>query len=119
MSCRIASAALETVGDVFARFLVTFGIGSGLRGGEFTYEITPNGYDFVLDHVQWTEDLEVSGTIPWNMNNDDVVAHVRLFQDGRRIGRLDIAWDDGRRNAVASISGNIGVASVAARRIAP
>ena len=116
---RIVSAAVETVGDVFARFLVTFGIGGGLRGGEFTYEITPNGYDFVLDHVRWTEDLEVSGTITWNMNNDAVIADVRLFQDGRRIGRLDIQWDDGQRHAVASISGKIGAADVNARRVAP
>jgi hypothetical protein len=69
--------------------------------------------------VRWTEDLEVSGTIIWNMNNDAVVADVRLFQDGRRIGRLDIQWDDGQRHAVASISGKIGAADVNARRVAP
>jgi pimeloyl-ACP methyl ester carboxylesterase len=116
---KVAAAALETVGDVFARFLVTYGIGSGLRGGEFTYEITPLGYDFTLDHVRWTDDLEVSGTISWNMNNDDVLANVKLFQDGKRIGRLEIEWDDGKRNSVASISGTIGNAAVKAKRIAP
>jgi hypothetical protein len=116
---RMVSAAVETVGDVFARFLITFGIGGGLRGGEFTYEITPNGYDFVLDRVRWTEDLEVSGTISWNMGTDDVVADVQLFLEGRRLGRLAIRWDDKPRNAVASISGNIFDATVKARRIAP
>ena len=34
---RLASGALETVGDVFSRFLITYGSGSGLRGGNYTY----------------------------------------------------------------------------------
>ena len=34
---RLASGALETVGDVFSRFLITYGIGGGLRGGKYTY----------------------------------------------------------------------------------
>ena len=46
---RLAAAALETVGDVLARFYVTFGIGSGLRGGEFTYTLQPFGQDFELE----------------------------------------------------------------------
>jgi pimeloyl-ACP methyl ester carboxylesterase len=116
---RLASAAAETVGDVFARFLVTFGFGAGLRGGDFTYEITENGYDFVLNEVQWTEDLEVSGTITWNMATDAVAADVTLFRDGKRAGRLDIAWDDGRRDAIATLTGNIGSTKVKAKRIAP
>ncbi|MEP7243947.1 MAG: alpha/beta fold hydrolase [Gammaproteobacteria bacterium] len=116
---RLASAALETVGDVIARFYLTFGIGSGLRGGEFTYEITPNGYDFVLDHVKWAEDLEVSGSLSWNQFTDAIDADVKLVQNGRRVGQLDIAWDDGKRNAVATMSGKIGDSRVEARRIAP
>jgi hypothetical protein len=116
---RLAAAALETVGDVISRFYVTFGIGSGLRGGEFTYEITDDGYDFDLNRVLWTEDLEVSGTIRWNQNTDEIVADVRLFQDGARIGRLDIHWDDAQRNAIATMSGTIGGSHVEAKRIAP
>lgn len=116
---RLASAALETVGDVIARFLITYGIGSGLRGGEFTYTRSQNGYDFELDRVQWTEDVEVSGTISWNQFTDAISAEVRIFQDGRRVGRLDIEWDDGRRNAVARLSGTIAGSRLEARRIAP
>jgi pimeloyl-ACP methyl ester carboxylesterase len=116
---RLAAAALETVGDVIARFYVTFGIGSGLRGGEFTYEITEDGYVFDLNRVMWTEDLEVSGSISWNQNTDDIVAAVRLFQNGERVGRLDLAWDDAKQNAVATISGVVDGARVEAKRIAP
>jgi len=116
---RITAAALETVGDVISRFLVTFGIGSGLRGGEFTYEITDKGYDFVLDRVRWTEDIEVSGTMSWNQANNAIVADVKVFKDGQRIGRLDIDWNDGDRNAVARISGTVNDARVRAKRIAP
>jgi len=116
---RLASAAVETVGDVIARFFVTYGIGSGLRGGEFTYLITPSGYDFVLDHVLWTEDLQVSGTISWNQFTDAISADVKLFQNGKRVGRLGVDWDDGERNALASVVGTIGDSRVRARRIAP
>jgi hypothetical protein len=116
---RLASAAAETVGDVIARFLITFGIGSGLRGGEFTYVRSENGYDFDLDRVKWTDDVEVSGTISWNLFTDDISADVRVFQNGRRVGRLDIEWDDAQRNAVARLSGTIGDSRLEARRIAP
>jgi pimeloyl-ACP methyl ester carboxylesterase len=56
---RIAAGALDTIGDVFTRFIVTFGIGSGLRGGEFTYALSDTGYDFELTRVKWTNDLVV------------------------------------------------------------
>jgi pimeloyl-ACP methyl ester carboxylesterase len=116
---RLASAAAETVGDVIARFLTTFGIGSGMRGGEFTYVRSDNGYDFELDRVKFTDDLEVSGTITWNQFTDDIVADVKLFQNGRRVGRIDIQWDDAQRNAVARLSGTIGDSRLEARRVAP
>jgi hypothetical protein len=47
-----AAGALETVGDVFARFVITRGIDRGLRGGQFTYVQQSYGYQFDLDHVQ-------------------------------------------------------------------
>ncbi|HEV7716518.1 MAG TPA: alpha/beta fold hydrolase [Steroidobacteraceae bacterium] len=116
---RLAAAALETVGDVVARFYVTYGIGTGLRGGEFTYTLQPFGQDFVLDRVKWTDDLEVSGSIRWNQNTDAITADVKLFQGGKRVGRLDIAWNDGQRDAVATLSGTVASSKVEARRIAP
>ncbi len=116
---RLAAGALETVGDVIARFFVTFGIGSGLRGGEFTYTLEPSGYDFDLARVQWTEDLQVSGKLRWDQGTDQITADVRLRHEGRNVGRLDISWDDGKRNAIATISGSINGKRVAAHRIAP
>ena len=114
-----AAGALETVGDVFARFVITFGIGSGLRGGAFTYLQQPYGYEFELDHVQWTEDLEVTGTIRWYTASGDVSAGVRLSQNGKNLGNLDFAWNDVDVNAIASITGMINGHRVRAKRIAP
>jgi pimeloyl-ACP methyl ester carboxylesterase len=114
-----AAGALETVGDVFARFIITYGIGSGLRGGEFTYLQQSYGYQFDLDHVQWTEDLEVTGTIYWYTASGDVSADVKLSQNGKYIGNLSFAWNDVAVNAIASITGTINGDPVRAQRIAP
>jgi hypothetical protein len=116
---KLAAGALETVGDVFSRFLVTFGIGSGLRGGEFTYTLKPFGYEFVLDGVQWTDDLQVSGHIRWYLGTGNVVAVVRLRQAGAQVGTLTINWNDVQKNAIATLTGTIGNKTVKAKRIAP
>jgi pimeloyl-ACP methyl ester carboxylesterase len=116
---KVAAAALETVGDVFSRFLVTFGIGGGLRGGEFTYTLQPFGYEFELKRVQWTDDLQVSGRMRWHLATGNVVADVRLQQDNQQVGTLTIQWNDVQKNAVATLSGTIGNRALKARRIAP
>jgi pimeloyl-ACP methyl ester carboxylesterase len=114
-----AAAALETAGDVFARFIITYGIGSGLRGGQFTYLQESYGYQFDLDHVQWTEDLEVTGTIYWYTATGDVSADVTLRQNGKNIGNLNCTWNDVAVNATATITGTINGDRVKAQRIAP
>jgi len=116
---KLATGALETVGDVFSRFIITAGIGSGLRGGEFTYERKPYGYEFDLDRVQWTEDLQVSGKMRWYVKSGDVTADVRLRQDGKNVAQLDISWNDVEKNASALVTGHIGDKRVRAKRIAP
>ena len=116
---KLAAGALETVGDVFSRFLVTFGIGSGLRGGEFTYTLQPFGYEFDLDRVQWTSDLEVSGRMRWHLDSGNVIAVVRLRQEGKQVGTLTIEWNDVQKNALATLTGTIGNKTVKAKRIAP
>jgi pimeloyl-ACP methyl ester carboxylesterase len=116
---KIAAGTLETIGDVFSRFLVTFGIGSGLRGGEFTYTLQPFGYEFDLKRVKWTDDLEVSGTMRWHVDTGGVIAVVRPRQEGKQIGTLTIEWNDVQKNAVATITGTIGTKTVKAKRIAP
>jgi hypothetical protein len=116
---KLAAGALDTVGDVFARFLVTFGIGSGLRGGEFTYTLTSYGYEFDLDRVQWTGDLQVSGTMRWDVKSGEVNADLRLRHQGKNAGTLAIAWSDVQPNATATLSGRIAGKRVEAQRIAP
>jgi pimeloyl-ACP methyl ester carboxylesterase len=116
---KLAAGALDTVGDVFARFLITFGIGGGLRGGEFTYTAQPFGYEFELDRVQWAEDLRVTGTLRWYTKSGDVSASVSLRQGGKNVGNLDIAWNDVEKNAIATLSGKVNDRTVKAKRIAP
>ena len=74
---------------------------------------------FELDHVKWTDDLEVSGTMRWNLSSGNVTADVNLRRDGAQVGHLDIAWNDIRTDAIATLNGTIGGKRVAARRIAP
>jgi pimeloyl-ACP methyl ester carboxylesterase len=116
---KLAAGALETLGDVFSRFRVTFGIGGGLRGGEFTYTLQPFGYEFELDRVQWTEDLQVSGRMRWHLDSGNVIASVRLGQDSKQIGTLTIEWNDVQKNAIATLTGMIGDQVLRAQRIAP
>lgn len=116
---KLAAAALDTVGDVFARFIVTFGIGGGLRGGDFTYTLTDSGYEFELNRVKWTSDLQVSGSMSWELASGDVVAQVSLRQAGKNIGNLNIAWNDVESDAVATLTGTIHDKAVKAKRIAP
>jgi len=116
---KLAAAALETVGDVFSRFLVTFGIGSGLRGGEFTYTLQPFGYEFELNRVQWTDDLQVSGRMRWDVSTGKVTADVRLRRAGVQAGTLSIEWNDVQQNAIATLTGAIGNRTLKAKRIAP
>jgi hypothetical protein len=69
--------------------------------------------------VQWTQDLEVSGTIRWRTASGKVAADVTLRQKGKNVGNLNFAWDDVEVNAIASISGTINGKRVKAQRLAP
>ena len=116
---KLAAGALETVGDVFARFLITFGFGGGLRGGEFVYIQKDYGYAFEFEHVKWTEDLEITGVMRWYLKANTVSADVQLWQNGTSVGALNIAWNDLDTNAMATLTGTIGNERVKAQRIAP
>jgi len=107
------------VGDVFARFILTYGYGGGLRGGKFTYVQQPYGYEFTLDDVRWTEDLKVSGTIRWHTASGNVVADVTLLEQGTNLGALHFSWNDVAVDASAAVSGTLDGAVVNAQRIAP
>jgi hypothetical protein len=69
--------------------------------------------------VQWTEDLQVTGTIRWYTASGNVSGDVDLRQNGKNIGDLDFAWNDVDETAIASITGTINGYRVKARRIAP
>jgi pimeloyl-ACP methyl ester carboxylesterase len=117
---RIAAAGLEAVGDVIARYYVTFDyFGGGLRGGGFTYAATDVGYDFDLKDVLWTQDVAVSGTVSWDQTSSLITAHVTLKSGAAKVGTLDISWNDAAINAVASVTGKIQGTTLIAQRIAP
>jgi pimeloyl-ACP methyl ester carboxylesterase len=117
---RIAAAALESVGDVIARWYVnTSGAGSGLRGGQFSYASSNSGYDFVLINIRWTADLEVSGNVSWNTTTEIISSTVTLKSNGESIGQLRIKWTDSDTNASATVDGRVNGNAVRATRIAP
>jgi pimeloyl-ACP methyl ester carboxylesterase len=117
---RIAAAGLETVGDVIARYYVTFHyVDSGLRGGRFTYAPSETGYDFKLTSLQWTTDIAVSGTVSWDQTSNIISARVTLESNGTPVGNLRIRWNDADINAIATVTGTIQGATLNADRIAP
>jgi pimeloyl-ACP methyl ester carboxylesterase len=119
---RIAAAGLETVGDVIARYYVTYNyVDSGLRGGTFTYVETDTGYKFALKGLKWTDDVAVTGTVSWDQDQTSniITAQVTLKSAGKQVGSLQIRWNDGDINAMASVTGEIQGATLIARRIAP
>jgi hypothetical protein len=117
---RIAAAGLEAVGDVIARYYVTFNyVDSGLRGGKLTYAATDTGYDFKLKAFKWTEDVAVSGTVSWDQTTNLITAQVTLKKAGAQVGTLQISWNDADINAMAAVTGDIQGAALIAQRIAP
>ncbi len=117
---RIAAAGLEAVGDVIARYYVTYNwVDSGLRGGTMNYHATDTGYVFKLAEFKWTDDVAVSGIVSWNQINNVITAQVTLKSAGSAVGALQIRWDDADINAVASVTGKIQGATLIAERIAP
>src|SRR6202043_850807 len=79
----------------------------GLRGGKFRYVLQPFGYAFKFEHTQWTEDLEITGTMNWYLKANDLSADVRLWQNGKDVGDLTITWNDLEVNAIAALTGTI------------
>jgi len=119
---RIAAAGLETVGDVIARWYITYNAeDTGLRGGSFTYTATDTGYKFKLAGLKWTEDVAVSGTVSWDQDptSNLITAQVTLDSAGKKVGTLKISWNDGDINAMASVTGEVQGAALVAERIAP
>jgi pimeloyl-ACP methyl ester carboxylesterase len=117
---RYAAAALETVGDVLARYGTSYAnVGAGLRAGRFTWRATSTGQSFTLKNLKWVTDVVVSGSMTRNLATGAVSANVKLVKAGRNIGTLAIAWDDREGDAVATLTGTVSGKAIRARRIAP
>jgi hypothetical protein len=117
---RIATSGLEAVGDVIARWYVTYNnFDRGLRGGKFTYTTSDTGYVFTLTNLKWTDDVAVSGTVSWDQTSNLITAQVTLKKASAQTGTLQIRWNDGDIDAMASVKGEIEGATLSARRIAP
>lgn len=117
---RLAAAALEAVGDVIARYYVSYNaVGAGLRGGKFSYAATDVGYDFTLQNVRFTQDVAVSGAVSWDFSTALITARVTLKSGGQSLGVLDIGWNDADINAIATVKGTLQGAVLKAQRIAP
>lgn len=117
---RIAASGLEAVGDVIARWFVTYNdFDIGLRGGKFTYTTSSKAYVFTLTNLKWTEDVAVSGTVTWDLVSNVITAQVTLNRGGAQIGALQIRWNDADINAMASVTGEIQGATLLAQRVAP
>jgi pimeloyl-ACP methyl ester carboxylesterase len=118
---RLASAAVQTVGDVLVRAADnSSGHGVGLRGGVFEIAAAGDSRRVTLDRVRWTKDLTVSGTIEERLDIAHTVhATVTIRGAGQVPGTLDILWPDRVSNARARIQGEIAGRAVDARMPAP
>lgn len=118
---RLASAAVQTVGDILVRAAVnSSGHGAGLRGGRFETAPGEGSRRITLDRVRWTEDLAVSGTIDEARDAAGSV-HAKLTMEGpdEIRGALEVRWEDRRPDAHARIRGEVGGRAVEARMPAP
>lgn len=120
---RRVSAAVATVGDVLARIGAnSTGQGVGLRGGSFRILTGSSGIHLMLDHVRWTEDVAVSGTIDEPQSRTGVVRaslEVAAVPGDAARSTLTMRWAKGTAAATARIHGTWAGARVAAQMPAP
>ena len=120
---RWVSAAVATTGDVLARIRGnSTGRGVGLRGGSFRILAGAHGIHLILDHVRWTEDLAVSGTIDAPQTRAGVVRadlDVAAGPANATHGKLTVRWINGLAAATARIHGTWAGAIVAAQTPVP
>ncbi|MBV9992896.1 MAG: alpha/beta fold hydrolase [Alphaproteobacteria bacterium] len=100
----VASAAVQTAGDVIARWNINYsGHGVGLRGGRWRYSQPDMVARFSLSKVRWTRDLAVSGSAVWDQRDGSIRVDLTFAN-----GRVTASWNDRATDAVASLSGRIG-----------
>ena len=120
-SLKWVSAAVLTAGDVLTRLgSHSTGEGQGLRGGSFRFAPHGKSMRMTLDHVRWTEDLAVSGTIDKSENRaGSVRARLALEGPSGGAGRVSIHWQEVGPEPHALVHGTIGGAAVVAQTPVP
>jgi pimeloyl-ACP methyl ester carboxylesterase len=118
---RLASAAVQSVGDIVVRVAGnSSGHGVGLRGGAFNIAELGDSRRITLDRVRWTEDLEVSGTIEEMRDSARTVrAKVTIEGPDQARGAIEMQWPDRESDARARIHGEVAGKAVAAEMPAP
>jgi pimeloyl-ACP methyl ester carboxylesterase len=102
---KVVTAAVQTVGDMTARWWSMFGEeGVGLRGGTFTTTALDRPR-FTMRDLAWVEDLQVSGRVRWDRTTGAASATLRL--SGAMSGRLSVTWNDWDRHAKARVRGRV------------
>jgi len=131
LQLRWVAAALATVGDIVARVPGTAtSAGVGLRGGTFRAQLSGAATAITLDHVKWTEDLAVSGSVTRTAVSSMVPraeaaraiwvhADLRLMAADGTTGRVTARWRDDLADASARMAGRIAGRRVAALMPAP
>ena len=116
----VASAAVQTAGDVIARWNINYGgKGLGLRGGSWSYTQPGLVARWSLNGVRWTKDLAVSGSAVWDQEDGTIRARLTFTDRGGEAGALTASWNDRDRDAVATVKGTIGKRVVDATMPAP
>jgi len=120
---RWVSAVVATAGDALARIRGnSTGQGVGLRGGTFRILKKASGSRLILDHVRWTEDIAVSGTLDAPARRGGAVRatfEVEAASADAARGMLTLRWSEGTAAAMAQIDGTWAGSRVAARTPAP
>jgi pimeloyl-ACP methyl ester carboxylesterase len=116
----LVSAAVQTAGDVQARWYVNYsGTDSGLRGGTWTWKQPGEEASFSLDAVRWTTDLAVSGSMLWNQISGVIRAELQFKADDGTTGTLSAVWNDQQSQLSAQLTGTVAGQAVVASMPAP
>ena len=109
---RAAVVAVDTVGDVIARWDSMFGSrGVGLRGGRFSTRGDLQR-SWTLHHVRWVTDAAVSGNAAIDEPSGRASAHLTLAGSGVLHGHLHLAWNIWDDQGQVVITGMLGGHSV-------
>lgn len=115
----LAAAAVQTAGDVMARFYNGSEKGRGLRGGTWSWSKTGEVVSYRLKATRWAGDLAVRGSATWNQDSGAIRADIRYRTPRGRDAHLIVTWNDHVPQATAAIRGTVGGRRVRAAMPAP